>query len=299
MRQPSIQCLPLLSLLLLITLTSGKYRDDQPIEQYLALANQAEYDCVGQVLVSDSGQWEPDGSFVLIDSLHILSAAHCFTMPIKKDTVINYQGQKLLTYVELGRRQRDKQDFAFLVHNTILKARKIVLHPDYLQDGNCDLAIITLEAPLSHTPTLPLNKEQHELRDTVTGVGFGLSGPGNKPDLVGMYNVKLAGQNIIDSIGGIVVNGTGSMLFSDFDAPDGDTKYNKCGSRLPLPLEYCISSGDSGGPAFISRKGTLYLAGIAVYEGKTLDMMKNGYYGELMGWLRISAFYNWIAEQLK
>lgn len=297
MRKTILITTPLL-LLLLITLSSGMYRHDRPIEKYLALATQPQFDCVGQIMLLEDGKWTAAGSFVLIDSLHILSAAHCFTAPIKKDTVVEYHGRKILTYVEQGRYQLGTQVFAFLVHNTIVKAKKINIHPDYIKNGSCDIAFIQLEQPMAGAQIVKLNTARNEVNDTGTGVGFGVSGPASKPELVGVYNIKLAGQNRIDSAGGPALNGISTMLYADFD--DGRQEMNKTGAREPLDLEYCIGSGDSGGPLFISKQGNLIVAGIAVYGGKTLkNILTDGYYGELMGWTRISAFSAWINNQMR
>lgn len=282
---------------LLLTMTSGIYRHDRPIEKYLALANQEQFNCVGEVLNLVENKWKANGSFVLIDSLTILSAAHCFEGELKKDTIVNYQDQKYKTYVSKGRYKRDQSEFRFKVLNNILTAKRIIFHPNYLKNGTCDLAIIKLEKALNGTERLKINNLPNERKDTVIGVGFGASGPANQAVLVNTYHIKIAGKNIIDSVGGPMLDGQFTMLFADFDNPDTIENCNKTGDSKPLDMEYSIGAGDSGGPLFRSENGKIVLTGIAVYAPKTIsNLLKNGYYCELNGWTRISVFADWISS---
>ncbi len=280
-----------------LVLTSGIYRHDQPIEKYLSLANQDQFNCVGEILKIDGSNWVFGGSFVLIDSVTVLSAAHCFLGTEKKDTIVNYNGQRFKTYIEKGKYKRNESEFRFRVMNLQMVAQKITFHPKYLVDGTCDLALIKLAEPIKGAKSLKINLQFDELSDTVTGVGFGVSGPANKPETVKIYHLKLAGQNIIDSIGGAIVDRKNTILFADFDAPDKRQECNRIGNSTPLELEYSIGAGDSGGPLFRYIKGELFLVGIASYAPKTIDnLLKNGYYCELNGWTRLSAFNDWIKD---
>jgi hypothetical protein len=285
----------LLFSLLLITLTSGIYRHDRPVEKYLALASEERFDCAGELIKLRNGKWIGGGSFVLIDSVTILSAAHCFIEEIKKDTIVNYQGQQFKTYITIGKSIQKPKDFRFHIFNAHLLAKSITVHPDYLKDGSCDLAIIKLDKPVAGFKSLQVNSSVNEVGDTATGVGFGVSGPANRPELVNSYHIKLAGQNMIDSIGGALLNGKFTMLYADFDHPE--KVCNKTGDPKPIELEYAIGGGDSGGPLFSYKNNTLCLIGIAAYGQKSVaGLLKNGYYCELMGWTRVSAFADWISK---
>lgn len=281
-----------------ILLSSGTYRHDKPIENYLALAKQPQFDCVGEVLRLENGNYGSAGSCVLIDSLHILSAAHCFEGADYKDTVVRIGGQDLRTKVATRKYARSVTEFAFLVNNRVLMARRLVLHPLFLQNSSCDIALIELDKPLRNVKPLMLNNEFNEKGDTATGVGYGMSGPANRPDLTAHYRVKLAGQNIIDSLGGALQNNQRTMLYADFDAPDVRENCNRSGDTKPLELEYSIGSGDSGGPLFRTRNNKLQLIGIACYVQQDVkNILKNGYYCQLMGWTRVSAFSDWIRKE--
>jgi len=282
---------------LFLTLTSGIYRHDMAIEKYLALGKEERFNCVGQVLRMDDGVWKAGASCVQIDSVTLLSAAHVFIRELKKDTVVDINGQKWKTYIQKGIYKESEDNFRFLILNTIVKARTITFHPTYMTQKNCDLAVIKLELPVRGLKNIPLYTGTDELGDTVTGVGFGASGPANRPDLVNGYNLKIAGMNSIDSIGGPTFNGQGSILYADFDAPDKRNGCNRMGGADPLELEYCTGGGDSGGPLFTHKKGEMYLVGITSGGGvNPTDRMKNGYYCKVIGWTRISTFIQWINE---
>jgi hypothetical protein len=287
----------LIPVVLILVLTSGIYRHDRPIEKYLALAKEKRFGCAGQLLRQEQGKWIPDGSFVLIDSIHILSAAHCFTGDLRKDTVVEYNGQKVKTYVSQGKYVQEISAFRFMLGNKQLLAKQILIHPDYMKDGSCDIALITLEKPFKGLPAVELNKVTDELQDTVIGVGFGASGPGNRADLVKAKGQKLAGRNIIDSVGGVQVNAIGTMIYADFDSPDELKECNQMGDARPLDMEYSVCGGDSGGPLFRIKNGHLQLVGITTFgENRIENLTKNRYYCQNMGWTRISAFYGWITK---
>jgi len=281
--------------IVIITLTGGIYRHDRPIEKYLVYAKDDRFNCVGQLISMAEGKWKSAGSFVLIDSLTILSAAHCFVGESKRDTVVNIQGKSYKTYMSLGKSLLKVSEFRFLAFNEQFVAKSILLHPNYLKDGSCDIALIKLEKPVSGIGNLRINDSTNELKDTVTGVGYGVSGPANRIDLVNIYDIRLAGQNIIDSIGGIVLNGKSTMLYADFDSPTSIAGCNKIGDSKPLDLEYSIGAGDSGGPLFTDELNNFRLVGIATYAPKNISkLLKNGYYCEINGWTRVSAFNDWI-----
>lgn len=292
------------------TLVGGVYRHDTRIEKYLEVARREEFNCVGQVLryhsndatasdrMTSTLQWVPDGSCILIDSMHILSAAHCFIGEHTKDTVIDFKGNKVSTYITTGRFLLKPRDVKFFVMNQLVSAKKIVCHPDYLKYNRCDIAIITLAKPIRGAVTILLNKQPDEIHDTVTGVGYGVSGPANEVALVKDYSIKLAGQNIIDSIGGAMIDGINSTLYADFDSPDNRINCSVLGGdSKALELEYGISGGDSGSPLFRMKNSRLELIGIASGSAVTMDnFFVNGYYCAMMSWTRIAALYSWITS---
>ncbi len=295
----------------LFTTKSGTYRHDTHIEKYLEIAIQDEFNCVGQVFkVRDKGLSSMSnsvdnrdrlsvGSCILIDSLHILSAAHCFIGEKTKDTVIHYNGLKVKTYITTSRFLIKPSNFSFFVMNQMVSAKKIICHPNYLKNNSCDIAIILLKKPIHGGSTIFLNRTPNELHDTVTGVGFGVSGMANEIAQVKNYSLKLAGQNIVDSIGGATVNGISTKLYADFDYPDERSGCNRIGDSKALELEYGLSGGDSGGPLFRRKNACLELVGIAAGTEMTVEnLLEDGYYCTNMSWTRISSLYNWIKGYL-
>lgn len=288
-------------IMMLVLLTSGVYRHDTPIEKYLDLASQSEFDCVGNVYKLNEGKWVRGGSCILVDSLHIITAAHVIAGEQKKDTVVDYNGHKVKTYIVTGKFARPATDFWFLVNNEYRKAKAITICPGYLDSkdyNSYDIAIIELNRPIKNAATIQLNEIPDEVSDTVTIVGFGGSGPANATSPVRFYGIKLGGQNIIDSVSGVTVNGMPTILHADLDCPNILIGLNKTGSPIPLELEYGTKGGDSGSPLFRTKNDSLQLIGILSCSNGSLPFGVNGYYGQVDGWVRIAAFHEWIKKQL-
>jgi len=71
------------------------------------------------------------------------------------------------------------------------------------------------------------------------------------------------------------------------------------GSAKPLPLEYTVAGGDSGGGLFRKNKGKWELIGICSGSEINIDkLMKVGYYGQSMNWVRVSVFEKWIRDSM-
>ncbi|MGQ2982831.1 hypothetical protein [Flavobacterium sp.] len=108
----------------------------------------------------------------------------------------------------------------------------------------------------------------------------------------------IAGENTIDSLGGKKVNGHYAQLYADFDHPTR-SDCNMMGSSKPLPLEYTVAGGDSGGGLFPKNKGKWELIGICSGSEINIDkLMKVGYYGQSMNWVRVSVFEKWIRDPM-
>lgn len=168
-------------------------------------------------------------------------------------------------------------------------------HPNFIRNTTCDIAIIRLNKPITGLAKVFLNHVPDELHDTATIVGFGVSGRANEPLEMKSYQVKLAGENIIDSIGGIMLNGLGTKLHADFDYPGEREGCNKMGGKEALELEYGVMGGDSGGPLFRRKNKRLELIGITSGGGSRIeDLFGQGYYCQINTWTRIAAFHEWI-----
>ena len=80
-----------------------------------------------------------------------------------------------------------------------------------------------------------------------------------------------------------------SMLRFRFDAP-GDPDVTE--------LEGISGPGDSGGPAFVERNGTVYVIGVGVGQNAAPANGQRGHYKVLELYTRVSAFAGWIRSTL-
>lgn len=178
----------------------------------------------------------------------------------------------------------------------------MTLHPGYLKNTNkgyCDLALLELHEPINTVAAARLYIKDDEMSMFVTGVGYGVTGKADKMDSVAQTDYKTAGNNVVDKISGPKSEGRKTILSCDFDAP-GIAGCNKMGMASPLPLEYICGGGDSGGGLFKEESDGFYLVGICSGSGTDINqMLKTGYYGQVMDWTRVSAFAKWIHANMK
>jgi secreted trypsin-like serine protease len=288
-----------LCVIIFLTFFSGIIRHDVEEKAYLQLAVQKQFDCVGRIYKKDT---TASGSCVLINDRFVLSAAHVFIDSETRPDTIEFNGQKIVAYVPYNTRITNVSDLTLEIKGKKVKVKNLWLHPHYLESltkGFCDIALLELEKPIKNIAPATLNTEFNELNSDVVGVGFGASGSADRPDLVNDYNKKIAGENVIDSIGGQLYMGYETLLFADFDHPIR-TDCNKLGSPTPRPLEYICTGGDSGGGLFRKKANKWQLIGICSGSSTDIDqLMKSGYYGQIMAWTRVSVFNNWIEKQKK
>lgn len=280
------------------SLYAGVYRHDVAIENYKKLAAEKQFDCVGMIFDSKGAK----GSCVLIGDRYVVSAAHCF---IESETVkdtMRVDGKPWTIYRNVNEHVANVAEFTFRFNRKRYSGKKATIYPAYTDSatkGNCDLVLIELTEPVKDVTPATLNTRADELQSMATGVGYGASGPADKPEEVDLYMEKIAGQNSIDTLEGYILNGIPTVLTCDFDHPT-NANLNKTGPAKALPLEYVCSGGDSGGGLFRQKDGVYELIGICA--GATTDLesiLKNGYYGGLMHWTRIAVFADWIKATMK
>ena len=273
---------------------SGIYRDDAGIEPYKKLANEPQFDCVGNVrqVNGDAG-----GSCVLIAGRYVLSAAHVFITSKTKKEKSTIDGKTITSYASGNRSVGDIKNYVFVFKGKTYRGRKLAIHPSYLDDktkGQCDIAIIELEDEVIDIDPANLFSGKNELNQEVTGVGFGGYGKAGEPETIKSGGkMKIAGQNRVDSIGGFLWNNEPTMMFCDFDKP-GDAFTNRLGKADPLPLEYISTGGDSGGGLFMKSENDWTLIGICGGPGGGVEintLMKTGYYGQGNGLDEGELFY--------
>ncbi len=202
-----------------------------------------------------------------------------------------------------------------------LNASNILIHPDYgSASGNNDLALIWLseDAPTS-AERYDIYRESDEISQLFTMVGYGIPGTGYsgaQTSYKGPY-LRLMTENTFDAradelkdVLGYVMGWTPteeSQLIADFDngtaTRDALSMFlNKISTGVGV-MEGIISSGDSGGPAFIDGK----MAGIASYissletysDHPDSDDITNSTFGEIAAWQRVSYYQQWIDESMR
>ena len=256
---------------------SGIIRGDVDKNKYLALAKETQFDCIGKI----SKGKKFIGSCVLISNKHILTSAHNF---VDNDQVGNIT------------------EYYFEFAGKTYKAKKVIVYPTYIDPltrKKCDIAIVELTELITGIEPAHAINTQDEIHSPVTGVGFGTSGTANDPGNLKSIQEKIAGENVVDSLGGFKLNGLFTMMYCDFDSPT-DITCNKSGSATPQPLEYISSGGDSGGGVFRKKNNKWELIGIC--SGVSFDISqfeKTGYYGQIMYLTRVSVFNDWINTVLK
>jgi secreted trypsin-like serine protease len=289
----------LIGSLIIILLTSGIIRHDISESKYRELANQKQFDCVGQVFIGQDSIVL--GSCVLISNKYVLSAAHVF---MNSDPIIDssIMKQGVTVFDQINKHVYPTSKINIVINGQKIGVKSITIHPAYIDSltkGNCDLALVELEKSVTNISPAKLNHDSDEINSNIVGVGFGVSGPADSPDKVTPQNKKIAGENVIDSIGGYIYTGKETKLFCDFDHPNR-SDCNKMGSPIPRPLEYITGGGDSGGALFRKDGKRWKLIGICSGGGIELNQfMKSFYYGQVMEWTRVSAFTGWIGANMK
>lgn len=186
--------------------------------------------------------------------------------------------------------------------------------------NNNDLALVWLSGSASVTANrYSLYRGSDEIGQTLTMVGYGLPGTGDSGTLTAYSgsHLRLKASNQFDADAGTIKNSLGSLmawtpaagtqLVADFD--NGTSSQDALGRLLNLPgtglgqNEGLISSGDSGGPAFINGQ----VAGIASYTASVsrgginpdADGVSNSSFGEMGFWQRVSHYQQWIDQSLR
>ncbi len=254
------------------------------------------YDGVVRVVV---GNYYGTG-VLLYDGLAVLTAAHLFESPTSSSTTVYFETS---------------------TGSQSLSANSITIAPSYdaLQDNN-DLALVWLSSSAPVTADrYSLYRSDDEIGQTMTMVGYGTPGTGESGVLTNYSGkpLRLKAENQFDADAatlkswlGFVMSWTptaGTQLVADFD--DGTSTHDALGRLINCnglglgQSEGLISSGDSGGPAFIAGQ----VAGIASYTASLscgcaspdIDNASNSSFGELASWQRLSYYQQWIDESLR
>jgi secreted trypsin-like serine protease len=248
-------------------------RDDTSDSAYTSLAANTLYQAAG---FFDGGSW---GGTLIADSfgqnVYVLTAAH-----LVNDNLI-VPG---VTHFTVGGNTYD--------------VAAVTTAPGYNSSTQLnDLAIVRLATPVTNVTPVAYYTGSAELGQTITMMGYGLTGTGLTGQQAGTDGTRRAANNVIDVLNASTLGSLPSTSYVfDFDQPPSTpgTAFN-IGSRTPLALEGTIASGDSGGGDFAVIGGTLYLVGVHSYITST-DGNSNASYTDLGGSTRVSLFSSFIAQ---
>jgi hypothetical protein len=173
-----------------------------------------------------------------------------------------------------------------IINDVEIEVDKVIMYKDWdnSQTDNSslkDIALLHLKTKPINTLQAKLYVDEDEMDKLVYMVGRGDKGDG----LIGINgnDGKLRGAtNRIESV-------TEKWLSWTFDHPDTKTKYLTEHEGISGP-------GDSGGPAFILKDDTVYLAGISSWQDtKGGD---EGLYGVVENYTRVSQYIQWIHKEM-
>lgn len=233
-------------------------------------------------------------SGALLDSQHVLTVAHVVSgqvgTPGNVSFALNVGGDLTQT----------------------LSAKAITVFPGFTgtapgADGvwHDDLAIVTLSAPVAGAvPVYDLYGGSLNSQ-TLTLVGYGGGGDGVNGVTSGAdASVKRVGQNRVDDL---LVDDDGGpfdeIFMFDFDGPTSAS--NVFGPPIPTNLtlgatiEAQLAGGDSGAPLFVDDNGMWKIAGIATFNGSTVQSSGSTVkFGSVGGGTVIAPYLPWIESTL-
>lgn len=162
--------------------------------------------------------------------------------------------------------------------DSVYTIQAIFVHPDFEGYEN-DIALLQLDRPVTATEPTSLFYDTTELGNQIKIAGRGWTGTGltgpNKDD----KQFRIA-TNKIDSV-------SLHWIKFRFDEPD---------NRNTTELEGISGPGDSGGPAFIEVNGQNYLVGISSNQLNEQIGVKEGHYGVIEYYTRVSSYTQWISD---
>lgn len=193
----------------------------------------------------------------------------------------------------------------------------ITLHPDYEPFySNGDLALVWLSgAAPAGAERYDVYRSMDEQGKQFTMAGYGAPGTG-EAGVDRQYDgepLRLKATNRFDADAASIekaLNGVnfwnpaaGTQFAADFD--NGHHRYDALGFLLDLAdtgtvSEGMVTSGDSGGPAFIDGRIAGVASYIGIYDEHDYDAIPfNSSFGELGFWQRAGYYQQWIDQSLR
>ena len=293
---------------------NGIGRDDVSLSKYYQFAKDPVFNCIGELYYKNKFQL----TCILIDNKHILTVAHGFyhdSGQYRTDSVYEPAYSRFI-YGQIAQKQKvgEPKDFYVKFSGKKYKLKNIHIHETYLkskpyrdqfgihpsEEENYDLAIAELITEVKEVQPAILNEDFQELNHRAILCGYGEVEKADEINTRLPFHKrrKMAGENMIDSLGGFKAGEHWAGLCLDFDAPNSNC-CNRMGSSQPLPLEYYVSAGDCGSGLFIFSDNTWKLAGVhAGFEQRSEYFLYGDkydkYYGFTGYYIRTSVFKDWI-----
>ncbi len=259
-------------------------RDDVADSNYIALGAQSTYQAAGEFTGGFGGTLIADPSGL---NEYVITATHL----VVADLIV-------------------PGSTTFTIGGNTYNIASVTSAPNYNStDQENDLSIVRLSSPVTGVTPVAYYTGNLELNQTITMIGYGLTGTG-LTGATGGAGTRRGANNVIDVLDASTISSSlpsTSYLF-DFDNPSGTSNslssLNTGGvahsSPTALPLEGALASGDSGGGQFATIGGTLYLVGVNSYiaapSGNPDATNPNGSYGDIDGATRVSDFSSFIAQ---
>ena len=161
-------------------------------------------------------------------------------------------------------------DGRFYLGDTVYSTSRVFVHPDYdgwlvgSDDGN-DIAIYKLDRPVIGVAPTPVFRGTPVVGQTLTLVGFGAGGTGASGHNYD-FGIKRVGTTRLDEV-------TDRLIRWEFDSEN----------------EANTAPGDSGGPAYLTVGGVLYVAGVTSGGDQ-----ENAGLGDSSFDTRVDAYLDWI-----
>jgi secreted trypsin-like serine protease len=169
------------------------------------------------------------------------------------------------------------------IRGEIHHIERVVRHPDWHSnaDVKADIALFRLAEPVTGVVPARLYTGSDEQGMAVTFVGRGGTGTGLTGPVREDGRTRAATNR--------VERAEGAVLRFRFDEP-GDPDITD--------LEGISGPGDSGGPAYIERGGTLYVIGVSSAQNARPAGGARGHYKVLEFYVRVSHYADWIRDTI-
>jgi len=210
----------------------------------------------------------PDCEGTVIADQWVITAAHCA--------------------VGIAEKFKNGRKHFVIINDTEIEVDKVIMYPEWENTEELtsmeplnDIALLHLKIKPISAKQAKLYKEKDEVDKIVYMVGKGSIGNGLS-GIKGNDGKQRGATNRIETA-------TERWLTWTFNHPDTKTKYL-------TEYEGISGPGDSGGPAFIVKNDTVYLAGISSWQD-TKDGPE-GLYGVVENYTRVSQFVKWIKQEM-